>query len=306
MSKKYILITGITGFLGSHIAENLFNNYSVIGLKRKNSNIWRCKEFEDKVIWIDIDGEKNYVNELNNYLIDTIIHGAWVGVQSNERDDWSLQAKNIHLLIELLKIVQTRHIRRFIFLGSQAEYGNINGVVTEDQHCESLNAYGSVKLACLEILKTFSKNNNISWIWLRIFSLFGEKEDINWLIPSLINKIKTESEMDFTFGEQKYTYLYVKDFALIVDKILTLEIQSGIYNVSSDIALSIRSLVEEIRDRINPNFKLNFGALEYRKNQSMHIEGSIEKIKVQIGEFEFTNFNIALNNTIEYYKNKLT
>jgi nucleoside-diphosphate-sugar epimerase len=301
MSKKYILITGITGFLGSHIAEKLVNNYNVIGLKRKKSNAWRCEEFKSKVLWIDIDEDKNYLYELNNYRISTIIHGAWIGVESNEREDWSVQIKNIQFLLEILEVAKKISIEKFIFLGSQAEYGNINGLVTEVQECDALNAYGSVKLACLEILKTFSKNNNINWIWLRLFSLFGEKEDEVWLFPSLIKRIKTESQMDFTLGEQKYSYLYVKDFASIIDKIVFLEIQSGIYNVSSDIVRSIRSLVLEIRDRINTKFHLNFGVLKYRDNQSMHMQGSINKLTDQIGKIEFTDFSIAIENTIKYY-----
>lgn len=301
MTKKYILITGITGFLGSQIAENLINNYNVIGLKRKNSNISRCEEYKHKVIWIDIDGENDYIKELTNYFIDTIIHGAWIGVESIERDDWSIQSKNIQFLVELLQVAKNTAISKFVFLGSQAEYGYINGIVTEDEVCEALNAYGSVKLACLEILKTFSNNNNINWLWLRLFSLFGEKENESWLLPSLIEKIKTENEMDFTFGEQRYAYLYVKDFALIIDKIVALEIQSGIYNVSSNIVRSIRSLVEEVRDRINPEFQLNFGALKYRDNQSMHMQGSINKLIGQIGKLEFTDFSIAIENTIKYY-----
>jgi UDP-glucose 4-epimerase len=301
MTKKYILITGITGFLGSHIAENLINNYNVIGLKRKNANIWRCKEFKDKVIWINIDVEKNYIKELTNYFIDTIIHGAWIGIESNEREDWSLQSKNLQFLFELLEVAKEADVNKFIFLGSQAEYGNINGIITEVQVCDPLNAYGSVKLACLEILKTFSKNNNTNWIWLRLFSLFGEKENETWLFPSVIKKIKTESEMDFTLGEQKYAYLYVKDFALIINKIVKYEVESGIYNVSSEIVRSIRSIVEEIRDRLKPNFKLNFGVLNYRDYQSMHVQGSINKLNNQIGKTEFTDFSVAIDNTIKYY-----
>lgn len=301
MTKKYILITGITGFLGSHIAENLINNYNVIGLKRKNANIWRCKEFKDKVIWIDIDIEKNYIKKLTNYFIETIIHGAWIGIESNEREDWSLQSRNLQFLFELLEVAKETDVNKFIFLGSQAEYGNINGIITEVQVCEPLNAYGSVKLACLEILKTFSKNNNINWIWLRLFSLFGEKENETWLFPSVIKKIKTESEMDFTLGEQKYAYLYVKDFALIINKIVKYDVESGIYNLSSDIVRSIRSIVEEIRDRLKPNFQLNFGVLNYRDYQSMHVQGSIDKLNNQIGKTEFTDFSVAIDNTIKYY-----
>jgi nucleoside-diphosphate-sugar epimerase len=233
--------------------------------------------------------------------MDTIIHGAWIGVESNERDDLKIQAKNIQLLLDLLQVAKKKGINKFIFLGSQAEYGKINGIVAEFEDCEALNAYGSVKLACLEILKTFSKNNNINWIWLRLFSLFGEKENNTWLIPSLIEKIKNESEMNLTLGEQKYAYLYVKDFALIIERLVKFEIQSGIYNVSSDIVRSIRSVAEEIRDRVNPKFQLNFGAIKYRDNQSMHIQGSINKLNDQIGKVEFTDFFIAIQNTINYY-----
>jgi nucleoside-diphosphate-sugar epimerase len=200
-----------------------------------------------------------------------------------------------------LQVANKTAVSKFIFLGSQAEYGNINGIVSEDQVCKALNAYGSVKLACLEILKTFAVNNNINWIWLRLFSLFGEKENETWLFPSLIKKIKTESEMDFTLGEQKYAYLYVKDFAFIIRKLVTFEIQSGIYNVSSDIVRSIRSLVEEIKGIIKPTFQLNFGALKYRDNQSMHMQGSINKLSNQIGKVEFTEFSVAIHNTINYY-----
>jgi UDP-glucose 4-epimerase len=301
MAKKYVLITGITGFLGSHIADNLINNYNVIGLKRKNSNVWRCEEFKDKVVWIDIDGNKDYAKEIIKYRIDTIIHCAWIGVELKERVDWSIQVKNIQFLFELLQLAKVTDVKQFIFLGSQAEYGNIKGIVTEDQVCDPLNAYGSVKLACLEILKTFSKMNNINWIWLRLFSVFGEKEGRTWLIPSLIEKIKTETEMDFTLGEQKYAYLYVKDFATIINKIVTIKIESGIYNVSSNIVKSIRSIVEEIRNRINLNFHLNFGALEYRVNQSMQMQGAINKLENQIGKIEFSDFSIAIESTIKFY-----
>ena len=128
-----------------------------------------------------------------------------------------------------------------------------------------------------------------------------EKENNNWLIPSIVEKIKKENHMNLTLGEQKYAYLYVKDFASIMNKIVMLPVLSGIYNISSDRVISIRSLVEEIRNKLKPEFKLNFGAVDYRKDQSMHMQGSINKLINQIGEIEFTNFSIALENTIKYY-----
>lgn len=300
-----VLITGITGFLGSHIAENLVSNdITVIGLKRKGSNIWRCQDFANKIHWVDIDDEGLFKEELKRHSFDTIIHGAWIGVESNDRDNWIVQSKNIPFLVELLDVAKEVGTEKFIFLGSQAEYGNIDGKISEEDKTQALNAYGSIKLACLEIVMTFCNTNDINWIWLRLFSLFGERENKNWLIPSLIQSMVNENQMDFTPGDQKYAYLYVKDFALLMNKLLVMSIQSGIYNISSNKTRTIKSLIEDIRNSVNPNFVLNFGALKYRNNQSMHMEGDILKLSSQIGEIEFTDYTIALQNTIKYYLKK--
>ena len=300
-----VLITGITGFLGSHIAEILVaNNISVIGLKRKDSDVWRCQEFKDKIQWVDIDENGFFEDELKKYSFNTVIHGAWIGVESNARDNWKEQSKNIPFLVTLLEVAKTVGVEKFIFLGSQAEYGNIDGKISEDHQTKALNAYGSIKLACQEIVKTFCEMNNINWIWLRLFSLFGERENQNWLIPSLIASMSTSEQMDFTPGEQKYAYLYVKDYASIMNKIITMPVASGVYNISSNETRTIKSLVEDIRDYVNPEFILNFGALNYRSNQSMHMEGDILKLCSQIGEVEFTDFNEALHHCLNSYLKK--
>ena len=96
------------------------------------------------------------------------------------------------------------------------------------------------------------------------------------------------------------------DFAGIMRKIITMDVDSGIYNISSDDIRTIKSLIENIKNYVNPKFVLNFGALNYREGQSMHMEGDIDKIASQIGKIEFSNFDIALQNTLKYYINKLS
>lgn len=300
-----VLITGITGFLGSHIAENLIsNNVQVVGLKRKNSDIWRCEEFKDKIDWVDILEDGSFPSELSNKSCDTIIHAAWIGVESNDRNNWKEQTKNIAFLVELLELAKILELKKIIFLGSQAEYGVINRKISEDLQTNAVNAYAATKLACFEILKSFSSINNINWIWLRLFSVFGEKENSNWLIPSLINSMLNKKEMDFTLGEQRYAYLYVKDFSEIMKRTVLAEVNSGVYNISSNKTRTIRSLIEDIRNIVNPEFVLNFGALNYRPGQSMHMEGDMQKLISQIGNTEFSNYNIALRNTLNYYLKK--
>ena len=86
--QQSILVSGITGFLGSHTAEKLINSgFHVIGLKRLDSDLWRCKEFQHKITWVNIDQYELFKDELKKYSFETIIHAAWIGVESKSRDD---------------------------------------------------------------------------------------------------------------------------------------------------------------------------------------------------------------------------
>ena len=300
-----VLITGVTGFLGSHIAERLSqSDINIIGLKRSTSDTWRCKAFENKIDWIDLDSQNDWKLRVIEKEPTTIIHCAWIGVEAQDRNNWSLQSKNIELLVALLEITQTLKIDKFIFLGSQAEYGNISNKVFEDQAVHPVSAYASIKLSCLQILETYADLNKINWIWLRVFSVFGEREADNWLIPSVIKTMQEKSAMDFTKGEQKYAYLYAGDFAEILLSIVKKKIDSGVYNISANQTHELKTLLIQLRDNINPSFSLNFGSIPYRDNQSMHIEGDITKLTNQIGVVDFTDFNVALSKTLNYYLSK--
>src|SRR5476651_336808 len=99
-----ILITGLTGFLGSAIAEEfLAREHQVIGLKRKDSDIWRCVDFADKIVWVNVD-ENLWQEEVLKFAPSFFIHSAWGGVSAKDRQNWIGQSKNIYFLIELLEL----------------------------------------------------------------------------------------------------------------------------------------------------------------------------------------------------------
>jgi nucleoside-diphosphate-sugar epimerase len=297
-----VLITGASGFIGSHIAECLLKyDFQIMALKRSATDCWRCKEFYDKIKWIDLDVDGAWKNSIVIFKPTIIIHGAWIGVEANEREELSLQIKNITFLTELLEIARSAKTDKFISLGSQAEYGIINGKINEEAKANPVTAYGSVKIASMHICKSFCEQNNINWIWLRIFSIFGEKESKNWLIPSMIYKMRKAAEVDFTEGNQKYAYLYVRDFAEIIKNIVLQFVRSGVYNISSDKTITVKELVSTIGRKLNSSSRLNWGALPYRVNQSMHIEGDMSRLMNEIGSCKFTDMDSALDKTIEYY-----
>ena len=98
--------------------------------------------------------------------------------------------------------------------------------------------------------------------------------------------------------------MYVNDFASIILKIITSKVDSGIYNISAENALSVMEISNLISKKLNILSKINWGALPYRLNQSMHIEGDTLRLKKQIGHYELTGISEALDNVILNYKNQ--
>ncbi|MBW8327121.1 MAG: NAD(P)-dependent oxidoreductase [Prolixibacteraceae bacterium] len=304
---KTILITGATGFLGSHIAEELINQgYNVIALKRSTSNLWRCYSFNDRIRWINCDSLVNAEPEIIECNPDILIHAAWNGVKATDRDNWDEQEKNLSFLVSLLDIVKKTNIKKIIALGSQAEYGDFEGSVDENYLCNPTSAYGANKICASILLKTFAELNQIGWNWIRIFSVFGPREEKNWLIPATINNLLEKKEMNLTPCEQKYDYLYTKDFANGILSVVKNDSNiSGIYNMSSGKSIKLKDILSFLENKLSPKQKLlQIGIIPYRPHQVMHMEGNSDHF---FRTFDFRpahSIYEGLEETLNYYNLK--
>lgn len=304
---KTVLITGASGFLGSHVAEELIKQgYKVVALKRKSSNLWRCESFKNHIQWINCDILTDAAPEIAACRPNILIHMAWNGVKATDRDNWNEQEKNLSFLISLLGIIKATSITKVIALGSQAEYGNYEGIVDENYPCNPTSAYGANKVCASVLLKSFAEQNKLDWYWIRIFSVFGPKEEKNWLIPATINNLLEKKEMQLTPCEQRYDYLYAKDFASgILSVVNEAKNISGIYNMSSGKSIKLKDILSFLENKLSPKHKLlQIGSMPYRSNQVMHMEGNSTSF--------FQSFNFqpthsiyeGLEETITYYNFK--
>lgn len=303
---KTILITGATGFLGSHITEELINQgYKVVALKRSLSDLWRCTKFMHTIHWIDCDNLVDIEDKIIKCNPEILIHAAWNGVKASDRDNWIEQDKNISFLVSLLEIVKKTKISKIIAIGSQAEYGNFEGSIKEDHPCDPNNAYGVTKVSASILLKSFAEQNKIDWYWIRIFSIFGPREEKNWLIPATINNLLNKKEMTLTPCEQQYDYLFTKDFvAGILSVVKNTNNISGIYNMSSGKSIKIINILSFLENKISPQQKiLQIGVLPYRPNQIMHMQGNSDRFFQSFNFRPKYSINEGLEETINYYIN---
>lgn len=293
-------LTGASGFIGSYLAKCLVDDgHEVLCLKRPSSDLSNLDEYRDKVKWVNnIDDWKS---TFRAFCPDIIYNLAWNGVSAVDRIIWEKQVSNVALQQELLDLALEVDCKKFVGVGSQSEYGDFEEKIDETYPVNPKTAYAAVKAASLTILKSFCEIHNIEWYWFRLFPVFGPHETDKWLIPSLIKSIFTQDYMDLTPGEQRLPYLYVGECAKAIEMAINAKNKSGVYNVCSDTPTSLKTLVTMIRDKINPSFKLNFGKLPYRYGQSMYMEGDTTALKQNIYNLNTSDFDIRIEETIEYY-----
>lgn len=294
-----IFVSGATGYLGYHLVKVAINQgHEVLCLRRPTSRSLFENEIENKVKWVVNDEELK--SAVIDFQPDVLFHAAWGGVRGADRNNIEIQKENLVMSHNLFTLYPYKQI---IAIGSQAEYGNYNDIISEDHTLKPTMEYAKAKIQCCKDLQNYCKQNNIEWQWIRIFTVFGEKQT-GGLIKLAIEKcLNGEKSFDTTPGEQKYSYLYAEDFGKAICNMLGSKGKSGIYNLSQPKCLkSNKEILENVKTLTKSDIYLNFGAMPYPEGQVMLMDGSVNKFEKAFGAVPYTNFEVAMANTIDSFR----
>lgn len=305
MAKQTILLTGATGFLGSHLLEGLLKSgFQVIVLKRSTSNIWRIEHLMRQVKSYDVDVIS--LNEVfSNNSIDIVIHLATLYRKFDNGSEVNEMVKsNISFPVELLEVGVRHGIKGFINTGTFFEYDCSITPINEEAKINPFNLYAKTKVAFETILATYS--NQISIKSLRLFTPYGEKDN-NKLIPNLIQKALLNEKIELSDGLQKLDFIYADD---IVDAYLKSlnkmekfnQPNYKIYNIGSGTAVSVRDVVSIIEQQLGISINKVWG-----KPSPVDIPiafASIKNAATELGWHPKHSIHQGIAKTISYYKNK--
>lgn len=290
-------MTGATGYLGLHFAYvAISQGHQVLCLCRTSSVSLFEPFFEKYVSWIKND-DPEFEKKVSDFAPDVLFHAAWSGVRGSDRNDSQVQKANVEMSHRIFHLYPYKQI---IALGSQAEYGFYFGPVTERHKLNPIMEYAKAKISVCKELSQLCDSRNIEWQWLRVFTVFGEKQTGGLIQLFAMKCINGDTTFDTTPGEQRYSYIYAYDFACAVCKMLGSRGKSGIYNIDQiDEDHSNRELIETIKSLLHSNIHINYGAYPYPDNQVMYMKGDTSKYINAFGMVHHTRFDEALKRTIE-------
>jgi nucleoside-diphosphate-sugar epimerase len=288
---KTILITGGNGFLGSHIVRSLINNYSVIVLEKNSDNLFRLSDIANQIKIYDIDNVSLEIIFQEN-SVDLILHTATVYGRNNESLETILQA-NLTLPLSLYKL--------------GAKYKSKAFINTDTVLDRNVSPYALTKAHLREWLQMYS--NELKVINMQLEHFYGPGGSMDNFISLMVQKMLLNIPyIDLTLGEQKRDFLYFDDvvsaFITVINNCAHIDSNFTNLQIASGEVVSIRNVVETIRELTNSNSILNFGAIPYRLNELMEPNTSNSTI-CELGWKPMVNLEEGLKRTVEYIKTKI-
>ena len=177
---------------------------------------------------------------------DAWLHLGWEGAGSANRQDAQVQALNIAYALKALETAHALGCTRFLFSGSQAEYGIYHTVMKEDGECNPVSEYGKDKLKVCAMASREAKRLGITYIHTRIFSVYGPGDHPWSLISTCMDTFKKGGHMELGTCTQMWNFLYITDAARALTGLLLAKASAGVYNVAGEDTRPLREYIEEL------------------------------------------------------------
>lgn len=252
MKKQNILITGGSGFVGSHMVKKFSENNNhviVFDIMEPQYPLDRNAEYIKGDIF-NIDSVQKAVNQAD--IIVHLVGLADSGVaQKNPQKSFQLNVVSLQNILEAARIAGDKKV---VFPSSAAVYGITEDLpIKENVVPQPTNIYSWHKVLCEKMIQSYQKNYGISYVILRFFNVYGKGNE--GVIGIFIDKAKKGETIE-SFGPFQYRdFIYAGDVAEAVYRAVAYEKSiNRIINIGSGKGIQIRDILNMVCE-IFPNAK---------------------------------------------------
>lgn len=307
LSPKKWLVTGVAGFIGSHLLETLLSaNQAVIGLDNFSTghshNLDSVKSKVGAEQWaqfVFIEGDiRDYDTCLNSSRdADYVLHQAALGsVPRSIEDPLRTHESNINGFLNMLMASRESNVQRFVYAASSSTYGDHPGLPkVEDVIGKPLSPYAVTKYVNELYSDVFARCYGFESIGLRYFNVFGPRQDPDGAYAAVIPKwfgamLRNETISINGDGDTSRDFCFVANAVqanLLAATTNNPDAINQVYNVAVGDRTTLNNLFHMIYDRV-VRIKPEIGSIvpdyrDFRPGDVRHSLADISKISTKLG-----------------------
>lgn len=309
MKNKRVLVTGGSGFIGSHLVNRLLSDGAEVAVTVRYGNVMKNERLRHcwdglRVIEADLRN-RGALATVSEFAPEVVFHLAaynHVGqsfVQVEECFD--VNAKGTANLVDTCG----KSVEKFVYMSTSEVYGYQTEVPFTESMCpKPISPYAITKYAgelYCQMKQRIGGDPDV--VILRCFNTFGPYQSAKAVIPELIIKCLRGEPIKTTKGEQTREFNYVSN---IVDGLILAaahgERIEGPVNIAAGEEVSIRDLVKKIAELTGTNAQIDVGGLPYRPTEIWRMYADSERARSTLGWKPEITLEQGLKLTVEWFR----
>jgi UDP-glucose 4-epimerase len=262
------LITGASGFIGKRLVAELESHHQRFICI--HNNFTPADDRKSGVYFVIPDLmqlTEKHLDEIFGNQPFSIVHLAW---HSPRGRNYTTAANHLAQMAHILDVSNGR-ATKVVGIGSADEYGSQEGCLSPESPSKGLlSPYGWGKKCARELLKDWSNSSGKSCFWLRPFTVYGEEQRGNMLIPYAVKHAQARQEASFSDGLQERDFVHVEDVVKAIYLALQ-SLQTGFHeiNLGWGKSMQVRAVLGQIADIFDAHALFKYGVIERRPDEPL-------------------------------------
>ncbi len=255
-----VLITGASGFIGSHLANALADTHKVIAIDNESGNYSSTYNLErlknhDNVVFEkqDITNKEAIQIIFETYKPDVVVHlAAKAGVRASLEKPIDYVIANVQGTVTMLEVASKNNVKKFLHGSSSSVYGNNAKVpFSEDDKTDNpISPYAATKKASEALCASYHYSSGMPIICFRFFTVYGERGRPDMAIYKFITAIAHEKPITVYGDGTRRDYTYVGDIVRGITAGMNADFKFEIVNLGNSHPVDLPFLISTIEEAV--------------------------------------------------------
>ena len=300
---KRFLVTGGSGFIGSHVVDRLVDagaaEVVVFDNIVRSENLGQAGD-RITIVEGDVTDPDGVARATEG--VDGVFHMAVLPLGPSVENPRRAHEVNVGGALNVFEAARTANVQKIVYSSASSVYGDTLETMDESQPLDTRTMYGATKLAGELYLRAYSDAYGLQYVTLRYMNVYGPRQEGGLVMSVTRRLIGGEAPTIQGDGSQSFDFVHVRDVADANVHAMKSDVSDDVFNVGSGDEATVREIVEKLimitKARVEPQYDTSQRVLMTRR------VGSNARAKERLGWVTSIDLDAGLRDVVDWARTR--